>query len=126
MYLRLGVCFGVGLCLLPPRHKVDRISRGEGPTEGVQLLEMVVPKVLIANRGESEWSNVVARDRCLKPSTPLVAIRICRSATELGWHTVALYTEKDASHAYYADEAIPLDSPARYMDPDHIADIAHR
>ncbi|RPD57010.1 carboxylase:pyruvate/acetyl-coa/propionyl-CoA [Lentinus tigrinus ALCF2SS1-7] len=65
------------------------------------------PKVLIANRGE-------------------IAIRICRAATELGWQTVALYTEKDASHAYYADEAILLDSPTKYMDPEHIADIARR
>ncbi|KAI0765275.1 hypothetical protein C8Q74DRAFT_1205439 [Fomes fomentarius] len=58
---------------------------------------MGTPKVLIANRGE-----------------------------KLGWFTVALYTETDSSHASYADEAIPLDSPARYMDPEHIADIARR
>ncbi|KAI0777206.1 hypothetical protein BD413DRAFT_514344 [Trametes elegans] len=63
------------------------------------------PKLLVANRGE-------------------IAIRILRSATELGWRTVALYTEQDSSHATYADEAILLDSPARYMDPEHIADAA--
>ncbi|KAI1798000.1 hypothetical protein LXA43DRAFT_2473 [Ganoderma leucocontextum] len=68
---------------------------------------MRILKVLVANRGE-------------------IAVRICRSAAELGWKTVALYTEKDASHASYADEAIFLDSPARYMDAQHIADIARR
>ncbi|RDX54766.1 carboxylase:pyruvate/acetyl-coa/propionyl-CoA [Lentinus brumalis] len=60
---------------------------------------MAAPKVLVANRGESD---------------------------ELGWQTVALYTEKDVSHAYYADEAVLLDSPTRYMDPEYIADIARR
>ncbi|KAM5532153.1 hypothetical protein V8D89_014178 [Ganoderma adspersum] len=68
---------------------------------------MAAPKVLVANRGE-------------------IAVRICRSAAELGWKTVALYTEKDASHASYADEAVLLASPARYMDAEHIANIARR
>ncbi|TBU31410.1 hypothetical protein BD311DRAFT_656741 [Dichomitus squalens] len=68
---------------------------------------MGTPKILVANRGE-------------------IAVRIFRSATELGWQTVAIYTEKDESHASYADEAVLLDSPARFMDADHIADIARR
>ena len=55
-----------------------------------------------------------------------VAVRICRTAEELGWRTVALYTEKDASHASYADEAVLLDSSARYMDPQYLADVAIR
>ncbi|KAI9069894.1 hypothetical protein FKP32DRAFT_1558834 [Trametes sanguinea] len=42
------------------------------------------------------------------------------------WQTIAIYTAGDASHASYAAEAILLDSPARYMDPKYIADIAHR
>ncbi|KAI0360455.1 carboxylase:pyruvate/acetyl-coa/propionyl-CoA [Trametes cingulata] len=63
------------------------------------------PKILVANRGE-------------------IAIRICRSASELGWRTVALYTQGDASHASYADEAILLDSAAQYMNTEHIAKLA--
>ncbi|KAH9941152.1 carboxylase:pyruvate/acetyl-coa/propionyl-CoA [Epithele typhae] len=64
-------------------------------------------KVLVANRGE-------------------IAIRIFRSAIELGWQTVALYTNDDASHTAYADEVVLLDSPSQYMDPEHLVQIAHR
>lgn len=42
-----------------------------------------------------------------------------RSARELGWRTVALYTTEpslDISHATYADEAIKLDDVSQYMD----------
>ncbi|KAJ3558989.1 hypothetical protein NP233_g11373 [Leucocoprinus birnbaumii] len=69
---------------------------------------MVVPKVLVANRGE-------------------IAIRVLRSARELGWRTVALYTTEptpDASHATYADEAVKLDDVAQYMNVAAIVRIA--
>ncbi|KXN80936.1 Pyruvate carboxylase [Leucoagaricus sp. SymC.cos] len=69
---------------------------------------MVVPKVLVANRGE-------------------IAIRVLRAARELGWLTVALYTTEpglDASHATYADEVVKLDDSARYMNVATILEIA--
>ncbi|KAJ2915853.1 hypothetical protein MD484_g4574, partial [Candolleomyces efflorescens] len=67
----------------------------------------MVHKVLIANRGE-------------------IAIRILRSARELGWLTVAVYTHGDASHAGYADEAVKLENVGEYMDVGTIAGIASR
>ncbi|KAI0698038.1 hypothetical protein C8T65DRAFT_614398 [Cerioporus squamosus] len=94
---------GPGLCLLPPPLRTSNLR----PRPDVFVGDMAALKVLIANRGE-------------------IAIRICRSATELGWRTVALYTEKDVSHAFYADEAVLLDSPAQYTDPEHIAGIARQ
>ncbi|KAF5350973.1 hypothetical protein D9756_008255 [Leucocoprinus leucothites] len=69
---------------------------------------MLAPKVLVANRGE-------------------IAIRVLRSARELGWRTVALYTTEpalDASHATYADEAVKLSDVAQYMDVAAIVEIA--
>jgi len=54
----------------------------------------------------------------------VVAIRIIRSATELGWITVALYTEGDTSHATFADEAVKLQSAADYMDVDVVVKAA--
>lgn len=56
-----------------------------------------------------------------------VAIRILRSARELGWRTVALYTtvpDLDASHATYADEACELHDVALYMNVQAIVEIA--
>ena len=57
--------------------------------------------LLIANRGE-------------------IALRIIRTATELGIRTVAVYAEDDADspHVHAADEAIPLPGagPAAYLD----------
>ncbi len=57
--------------------------------------------LLIANRGE-------------------IALRIIRTATELGFRTVAVYAEDDADtpHVHAADEAIPLPGagPAAYLD----------
>ncbi|KAJ2932220.1 hypothetical protein H1R20_g4871, partial [Candolleomyces eurysporus] len=67
----------------------------------------MVSKVLVANRGE-------------------IAIRILRSARELGWSTVAVYLSKDASHAAYADEAVKLESVGDFMNVEVIAAIASR
>jgi len=61
----------------------------------------VVTRLLIANRGE-------------------IALRIIRTATELGLGTVAVYAEDDADgpHVHAADEAIGLhgSGPAAYLD----------
>lgn len=65
------------------------------------------PKVLVANRGE-------------------IAIRVLRTAQELGWQTVAVYSANDASHAGFADEAIELGSAGEFMDVNVIAAIAAR
>ncbi|RXW22219.1 hypothetical protein EST38_g3634 [Candolleomyces aberdarensis] len=64
-------------------------------------------KVLVANRGE-------------------IAIRILRSARELGWSTVAVYLSNDASHAGYADEAVKLESVGDFMNVEVIAATASR
>ncbi|KAK7038904.1 hypothetical protein VNI00_010538 [Paramarasmius palmivorus] len=68
---------------------------------------MTLPKVLVANRGE-------------------IAIRVFRAAKELGWTTVALYTEGDESHAHFADESVQLDSPSDYMNSEKIVECATR
>ncbi|KAJ3513150.1 hypothetical protein NLJ89_g3111 [Agrocybe chaxingu] len=64
-----------------------------------------MPKVLVANRGE-------------------IAIRILRSARELGWDTVSIYMEDDASHAGFADEAVKLNSVSDFMNVDTIVNAA--
>ncbi|KAF8190173.1 carboxylase:pyruvate/acetyl-coa/propionyl-CoA [Pholiota molesta] len=64
-------------------------------------------KLLVANRGE-------------------IAIRILRSASELGWTTVAVYIENDGSHASFANEAVKLESVAEFMDVKTIVDVAKR
>ncbi len=69
-------------------------------------------KLLIANRGE-------------------IAIRVMRSARELGLATVAVYSEPDRSalHVAYADEAYLLGpaSPSRsYLNVERVLDIALR
>ncbi|BBX66358.1 pyruvate carboxylase [Mycobacterium saskatchewanense] len=60
------------------------------------------PTVLIANRGE-------------------IALRIVRTAAELGMPTVAVYAEDDADspHVHAADEAVglPASGPRAYLDP---------
>ncbi|EKM76463.1 hypothetical protein AGABI1DRAFT_78556 [Agaricus bisporus var. burnettii JB137-S8] len=71
---------------------------------------MLIPKVLVANRGE-------------------IAIRILRSAKELGWGTVALCTTVptlDVSHATYADEVCELPDVALYTNVQAILEIAVR
>ncbi len=67
--------------------------------------------LLIANRGE-------------------IALRIIRTATELGFRTVAVYAEDDADtpHVHAADEAIPLPGagPAAYLDHAELLAAAER
>jgi acetyl-CoA carboxylase biotin carboxylase subunit len=67
-------------------------------------------KVLIANRGE-------------------IAVRVIRACRELGYPTVAVYSEPDraALHVLYADQAIPIGpAPSResYLRIDRILDAA--
>jgi acetyl-CoA carboxylase, biotin carboxylase subunit len=69
-------------------------------------------KVLIANRGE-------------------IAVRVIRACRELGYRTVAVYSEADraALHVVYADEAIPIGpAPSResYLRIDRILDAAKK
>lgn len=69
-------------------------------------------KVLIANRGE-------------------IAVRIIRACRELGYPTVAVYSEADraALHVLYADEAMPVGpAPSResYLRVDNILDAAKK
>ena len=67
-------------------------------------------KILIANRGE-------------------IALRVMRSAKELGIKTVAVYSEADrkALHVRYADEAVcigPPPSNQSYLLGDKIIEVA--
>ena len=69
-------------------------------------------KILVANRGE-------------------IAIRIMRSAKELGCATVAVYSDadRDALHVRYADEAYHLGPAApsqSYLNADKLLDVAQR
>ena len=69
-------------------------------------------KVLIANRGE-------------------IAVRVIRACRELGYPTVAVYSEPDraALHVVYADEAMPIGpAPSResYLRIDRIIDAAKK
>ncbi|KAG6897310.1 hypothetical protein C0992_002612 [Termitomyces sp. T32_za158] len=66
-----------------------------------------MPKILVANRGE-------------------IAVRVLRSAAELGWATATIYTEKDKSHSTFADEAVKLDEVADYLDVGKIVALAQR
>ena len=69
-------------------------------------------KIIVANRGE-------------------IAVRIMRTAKELGIATVAVYSDadRDALHVRYADEAFHLGpaSPAQsYLNADKLLDVAQR
>jgi acetyl-CoA carboxylase biotin carboxylase subunit len=69
-------------------------------------------KVLIANRGE-------------------IAVRVIRACRELGYQTVAVYSEPDraALHVLYADQAVligPAPSRESYLRVDNILDAAKR
>ncbi|KAF9458933.1 hypothetical protein BDZ94DRAFT_1312835 [Collybia nuda] len=54
----------------------------------------------------------------------LVAIRVLRAATELGWDTVSIYTEGDESHATFSDHAIKLDDTSDYLNFEKISAVA--
>jgi acetyl-CoA/propionyl-CoA carboxylase, biotin carboxylase, biotin carboxyl carrier protein len=69
-------------------------------------------KILVANRGE-------------------IAIRVMRSAKELGCATVAVYSDadRDALHVRYADEAYhlgPAEPSQSYLNADKLLDVAQR
>ncbi|KAL0957993.1 hypothetical protein HGRIS_000168 [Hohenbuehelia grisea] len=64
-----------------------------------------MPKVLVANRGE-------------------IAIRILRTAEELGWQTATVYTDTDASHATYAHEVMKLNSVSDFLNVSRIVEVA--
>jgi geranyl-CoA carboxylase alpha subunit len=69
-------------------------------------------KILVANRGE-------------------IAVRVCRTAHQLGYRTVAVYSEadRDAPHVHAADEAWFIGpSPAleSYLNEDALLDVAQR
>ncbi|MEM9702443.1 MAG: biotin carboxylase N-terminal domain-containing protein, partial [Planctomycetota bacterium] len=81
---------------------------GSAPSAGKPIR-----KLLVANRGE-------------------IAIRICRSATELGLRTVAVYTHEDrfALHRFKADEAYQVGRPgeplAAYLDVPNLVALCVR
>ncbi len=69
-------------------------------------------KILIANRGE-------------------IALRVMRTARDMGIRTVAVYSDADrhAPHVYYADEAVhigPSPSSQSYLVVEKIIDAAHK
>ncbi|MGH6691697.1 MAG: biotin carboxylase N-terminal domain-containing protein, partial [Gammaproteobacteria bacterium] len=70
---------------------------------------MGLSRLLIANRGE-------------------VAVRIMRTASEMGITTIAVYSQDDAEclHAMKADESVPLagSGPAAYLDIDALVAVA--
>ena len=76
------------------------------------LLTMNINKLLVANRGE-------------------IALRVMRTAREMGIKTVAIFSEADrnALHVRYADEAVcvgPAPSSESYLRGDVIIDVCRR
>lgn len=72
----------------------------------------VLKKILVANRGE-------------------IAVRIIRACQELGFETVAVYSEADrmAPHVHMADEAYcigPAQAVKSYLDAERIVDVAKK
>jgi 3-methylcrotonyl-CoA carboxylase alpha subunit len=73
---------------------------------------MYYKRIVIANRGE-------------------IALRVIKTAKNLGIHTVALYSEKDrdAEHVVQADEAFPLSGSSlqeTYLNADQIVEVAKK
>lgn len=73
------------------------------------MSERKIQKILVANRGE-------------------IAIRVMRTAREMGIKTVAIYSDADASspHVKYADEAVnvgPAPSSKSYLNMEKIIDV---
>lgn len=73
------------------------------------MSERKIKKILVANRGE-------------------IAIRVMRTAREMGIKTVAIYSDADVSspHVKYADEAVnvgPAPSSKSYLNMDKIIDV---
>ncbi len=70
---------------------------------------MPIQRLLVANRGE-------------------IAVRIFRTATELGLDSAAVYSSDDAAsdHIHHAEHAIPLEGvgPAAYLDIEQIIELA--
>lgn len=65
-------------------------------------------KILVANRGE-------------------IAIRIITAAIELGYQTVAVYSDdQDNSHCRDASESIKLKNASSFLNPQEIIDAAKR
>jgi len=73
------------------------------------MSELKIKKILVANRGE-------------------IAIRVMRTAREMGIKTVAIYSDADVAspHVKYADEAVnvgPAPSSKSYLNIDKIIDV---
>src|SRR5437868_7694064 len=77
-----------------------------------RIIQWRAVKVLIANRGE-------------------IAVRVIRACRELGYSTVAVYSDADraALHVLYADQAMPVGPPPSresYLRIDRILDAAKK